>query len=193
MMVDYTAGFESSKVTSVFTQCGAPAERRQWLQLLACVVALGLLKSSMPPFMMRIPTDADASRLVETCTGIGFAILGAWLGSHASSSLRANFLTCAVVAIAFSLLRRAESAGVTLRNPHLEKILTKFVGSFCGAASGFAAMLSDATDVAHQHPRLAVLDVLSNWGVAILFTGVYYAFDREGLDVCAHSMYSFCA
>jgi fluoride ion exporter CrcB/FEX len=174
---------------------GLASARRRMLQVLAAVVVVGLVKSKVVT-LLRLGGDSDFdadSRLGDTAVGVVFAIAGAVSGSYAKSSLHANLATCVLVAMAFSLERRTVTTW-SQTSPLWETAINKFVGSFCGAASGFATMLTDWANLTREgHPRDAAVMLGASGLMAVFFAATFFAFDREGLDACSHSLTMFCS
>lgn len=171
-----------------FHAAGSSEGRRRLLIGMAMLVGSALVKSNFAPMIFDdVEVDGSTSRTTELLIGLGFAVLGAACGSQATSPIQANILTCALVGVSFSAIRRIETADSTL-NPMFETLLTKFVGSFCGAASGFASMLPDT-----ELTMASASALLMNAVIALVFAAIYYTFDHEGLDACAYSLREYCA
>eukprot|EP00041_Stephanoeca_diplocostata_P002635 m.28710 g.28710 ORF g.28710 m.28710 type:complete len:346 (-) comp13627_c0_seq3:40-1077(-) len=133
--------------------------------------------------------NTASQRTLETLTGILFAISGVVLGGYISSTCRANFMSCFLVAVAFATHRMRTANPLT---GTLAMVFAKFVGSFCGAISGFAAMLSDMGVLIHSdlNPNKAVVGIAQNILICILWMLIFYAFDRHGLDVYSYALKS---
>jgi fluoride ion exporter CrcB/FEX len=164
-----------------------------------CQAKMAMAQSTMGLFGDVADQDsgaAAASRTLDTLVGITFAIAGALLGGRITSCLSANFLSCMFIGTAFAsrrLLGWEEVGGAQAAEGSTwwwDIVFTKFVGSFCGAMSGFASMLSDYGRLMHNDNRQvdAVLAFSGNVMVAMLWMIVFYAFDRQGLDVYSHAL-----
>mmetsp|Transcript_8429 Transcript_8429/g.21535 ORF Transcript_8429/g.21535 Transcript_8429/m.21535 type:complete len:356 (+) Transcript_8429:373-1440(+) len=172
------------------SRIGTQHSRRRILYGLCAVLIISLLKSKFvlaaAVAIGRDTADQEA-HTVETLVGIVMAIAGALLGGLVPSCTWANFLSCMFVGMAFGSRRLLgwDAADASLWTV----VFTKFVGSFCGATSGFAKMLSDAGKLMHDElkPRDAVVTIVGNVAIATLWGGVFYASDRQGLDVYSHA------
>eukprot|EP00038_Savillea_parva_P028271 m.64119 g.64119 ORF g.64119 m.64119 type:complete len:362 (-) comp8202_c0_seq1:74-1159(-) len=170
---------------------GGEGARLRILVGLLFFVGVSLLKAKfevVATVSMGGDTGTQTLHMLETLVGILMAICGAAMGGMVSSCAVANFLSCALVGAAFAsrrLLGWDEAASRSLWTI----VFVKFVGSFCGATSGFAKMLSDAGRLMHTElrPTIAAVEIVRHVSIAVLWAGVFYAFDRQGLDVYSHA------
>eukprot|EP00035_Acanthoeca_spectabilis_P012284 m.219358 g.219358 ORF g.219358 m.219358 type:complete len:349 (-) comp15580_c0_seq1:6464-7510(-) len=169
---------------------GSNANRQRILMGLFIIVLLGLLKGRYvlaSSVVFGGDAQPDMAHTFAMLVGIILAISGAALGGLIQSCMRANFTSCLFVGLAFGARRVLawDRVATTLWTI----AFSKFVGSFCGAFSGFAKMLSDAGKLMHDElkPRDAFLEIFGNIGIAVMWAGIFYAFDRQGLDVYSHA------
>jgi fluoride ion exporter CrcB/FEX len=172
------------------TRLGSQDSRDRMLAGLFAIVLLSLLKSK---YLLAVTvatgkdTTAESAHTFDTLVGIVLAICGAAVGGQIKSCMRANFLACAFVGAAFATRRLLRWDNVA--NTMWTIVFTKFVGSFCGATSGFARMLSDSGKLMHHEmkPQTALIEFVGHVGIAVVWAAVFYAFDRHGLDVYSHA------
>ena len=124
---------------------------------------------------------------VTTLVGIVFAVAGVVCGSYVGSTGRCNFVSCLLVLVAFVTVRQTYGS---LESDHSVIVFTKFVGSFCGAISGFAAMLSDMGQRLYHdlQPREAVKGIVGNAAIAVFWAFVFYVLDERGWDIYSHPL-----
>lgn len=169
---------------------GVDRVRHRILFVLIAFIFLTLTKTNWylgRSLMLEEDFSAIVTQGVTTLVGIVFAVTGVVTGSYIGSTGRCNFVSCLLVLLAFVTVR--ETYG-SLESDSSMIVFTKFVGSFCGAISGFAAMLSDmGRRLYHDlQPREALKGILGNAAIAVFWAFVFYVLDERGWEIYSHPL-----
>eukprot|EP00040_Diaphanoeca_grandis_P044516 m.271170 g.271170 ORF g.271170 m.271170 type:complete len:382 (+) comp93720_c0_seq1:190-1335(+) len=164
--------------------------RHRILVTLICLIFLTLTKTNWY-LGHSLMVDSDLALIVNkgiaTLVGMALAIGGVHLGDHFGATHNCNFLSCCFVLAAFVWVR---SSYGKLENTVSQMIFAKFVGSFCGAFSGYTGFLGDMGKAVYaQKPTTAYKIVMINAGIAIFWTFVFYSIDGMGFEIYSHPLH----